>query len=113
MENQVNVVLNYFKALKAAYDEEGMWLNKAKNPFFTNAGFVGAIEVLKDDLINLCAKDKDFTKESFAKQLKLNGYLLQKSELSKMDGKTQRKLVVDFLESSINKDLPDEDVYKF
>ena len=45
-----------------------IWYNKTINPFFTNAGFVAAIEVLNRVLIAKCAAEKDFTLESFVKQ---------------------------------------------
>ena len=77
LENQINVIFNYFNALKTAYENSHIWYNKTINPFFTNAGFVAAIEVLNRVLIAKCAAEKDFTLESFVKQLKLDATLLQ------------------------------------
>lgn len=113
LENQTNVVFNFFNALKDAYDKENIWFNKARNPFFTNAGFVAAVDVLNRILVPKCAAEKDFTQNSFARQLNLNGELLQRSDIKNMDGKSQRKTISDFLEDSIHQDLPAEDGYKF
>lgn len=113
LENQINVIFNYFNALKNAYEQENLWYNKSTNPFFTNAGFVAAIDVLNRVLIAKCAAEKDFTFESFVRQLKLDVGLLQRSDVKNMDGKSQRKAIAEFLEKSINQDLPTEDGYRF
>lgn len=113
LENQLNVIFNYLNALKSAYEHTHMWYNKTINPFFTNAGFVAAIDVLNRVLIAKCAAEKDFTHESFVKQLNLDATLLQRSDIKNKDGKSQRKAIAEFLEESINQDLPTEDGYKF
>lgn len=113
LENQINVIFNYFNALKAAYENDNLWYNKSANPFFTNAGFVAAIDVLNRILIAKCATEKDFTQEAFIKHLKLDTALLQRSDIRNKDGKSQRKAIAEFLEESINQDLPTEDGYKF
>ena len=43
----------------------------------------------------------------------LGDYLLTRSELKNLDGKYQRKAIVEYLESSINKILPEENEYSF
>ena len=113
LENQINVIFNYFNALKIAYENAQLWYNKTVNPFFTNAGFTAAIDVLNRVLIAKCAADKDFTQASFVKHLKLDATLLQRSDIKNKDGKSQRKAIAEFLEESINQDLPTEDGYKF
>jgi hypothetical protein len=90
-----------------------LWYNKTVNPFFTNTGFTAAIDVLNRVLIAKCAADKDFTQASFVKHLKLDATLLQRSDIKNKDGKSQRKAIAEFLEESINQDLPTEDGYKF
>ena len=113
LENQINVIFNYFNALKVAYENERLWYNKSANPFFTNAGFVAAIDVLNRVLMAKCATEKDFTQDAFIKHLKLDTVLLQRSDIKNKDGKSQRRVIVEFLEESINQDLPAEDGYKF
>ena len=39
--------------------------------------------------------------------------LLLKADLKNVDGKMQRKLIANYLDSSINNDIPNEDAYKF
>ncbi|MBK9425795.1 MAG: DGQHR domain-containing protein [Bacteroidetes bacterium] len=114
LQNQKMVILNYFTALKFYYDKEDLWNNRAKNPFFTNAGFIGAIEHLISKLISKCAENKSFQVAEFKKLLDLpKGELLLRADLKNLEGKSQRKAVVEFLENNLLKSLPDQDEYKF
>jgi DGQHR domain-containing protein len=114
LQNQKNVILNYFTALKYYYDKEDMWLNKAKNPFLTNAGFYGAIEHLVKNLLTKCAEKKSFKVEDFKSLLDLpSGELIQRSDLKNLEGKSQRKAILDYLEENYLKSLPDQDEYEF
>jgi DGQHR domain-containing protein len=113
-QNQKLVILNYFSALRFYYDREDLWNNRVKNPFLTNAGFIGAIEHLVSKLISKCAENKSFEIEGFKKLLDLpKGELLLRSDIKNLEGKSQRKAVVDFLELHLLKSLPDQDEYKF
>lgn len=56
LQNQKLVILNYFNAIRFYYDREDLWNNKAKNPFLTNAGFIGAVEHLVAKLLTKCAE---------------------------------------------------------
>lgn len=78
-----------------------------------NAGFHAAIEVLTNQVIPKCADMGDFKVETMYKILNLGDYLLTRSELKNLDGKYQRKAIVEYLESSINKILPEENEYSF
>ncbi len=114
LQNQKLVILNYFSALKSYYDKEDLWDNRAKNPFLTNAGFIGAIEHLVSKLISKCAENKSFKIDDFKKLLDLQkGQLLLRADLKNLEGKSQRKAVIEFLESQLLKSLPDQDEYKF
>ena len=99
--------------LKKWYDGESLWTSKTKNPFLMNAGFHAAIEVLTNQVIPKCADMGDFKVETMYKILNLGDYLLIRSELKNLDGKYQRKAIVEYLESSINKILPEENEYSF
>ncbi len=93
---------------------EDLWNNRAKNPFFTNAGFIGAIEHLVSNLITKCAENKSFKVEDFKKLLDLpKGELLIRADLKNLEGKSQRKAVVEFLEDNLLKSLPDQKEYEF
>lgn len=114
LQNQKLVILNYFSALKFFYDREDLWNNRAKNPFLTNAGFIGAIEHLVSNLITKCAENKSFKVSDFKKLLDIpKGGVLVRADLKNLEGKSQRKAVVEFLESNLLKSLPDQKEYEF
>lgn len=113
LESQRATIGNYFKALKKWYDNDGIWTSKIKNPFLTNAGFYAAIEVLCSIVIPKCAEKGDFTVDVIYKILNLEDYLLTRSDIKNIDGKMQRKVISEYLQSSINKNLPEENEYNF
>lgn len=114
LQNQKLVILNYFSALKFYYDREDIWNSRAKNPFLTNAGFIGAIEHLTSNLITKCAENKSFKIEDFKKLLDLpKGDLILREKLRNLEGKSQRRAIVEFLETNLLKSLPDPHEYKF
>lgn len=114
LQNQKVVVMNYFTALRFYYDREELWTNKNKNPFLTNAGFFGAIEHLIKNLLIKCAEKKSFKIEDFKSLLDLpKGDLLIRSDFKNMEGKSQRKAIVDFLQENYLKSLPNQDEYEF
>ena len=91
-----------------------LWHSKTTNPFLSNAGFIAAAEVLNKTMIPKCVEKKDFTQENMERLLKLDETsLLFKADLKNVDGKMQRKLIANYLDSSINNDIPNEDAYKF
>lgn len=114
LQNQKAVILNYFTALKFYYDREEIWSNKNKNPFLTNAGFFGAIEHLIKNLLIKCAEKKSFKTEDFKTLLDLpKGELIQRIDLKNLEGKSQRKAIVDYLQENYLKSLPNQDEYEF
>lgn len=113
LENQKIAIFNFFSALKLWYDQDKLWTNKSKNPFLTNAGFIAAIEAFCNLLIPKCASSKSFKIDTIYKLLNLSDYLLTRESIKNQEGKTQRKIIYDFLESAINKDLPGENGYSF
>jgi DGQHR domain-containing protein len=114
LQNQKLVILNYFTAIKYYYDRANFWDDKAKNPFLSNAGFIGAIEHLITRLLAKCAEKKSFKVEDFRSLLDLpKDDLLQRSDLKGLGGTAQRKVITDFLEKNLLKSLPEQDEYKF
>jgi len=114
LQNQKSVILNYFTALKFYYDKEDIWSNKNKNPFLTNAGFFGAIEHLIKNLLIKCAEKKSFKVEDFKVLLDLQkGELIKRADLKNLEGKSQRKAIVDYLQDNYLKSLPNQEEYEF
>lgn len=114
LQNQKSVILNYFTAIRFYYDREELWSNKNKNPFLTNAGFFGAIEHLIKNLLIKCAEKKSFKTEDFKALLDLpKGELIQRIDLKNLEGKSQRKAIVDYLQENYLKSLPNQDEYEF
>jgi DGQHR domain-containing protein len=113
ISSQKQVIMNYFTALKSFYDAEGLWGNKAKNPFLKSSGFSGAIEHLTTTLLLKCADKKSFSVNFFRELLSLEDNLLLHQEIEGLDGKTARKKVKEYLESHLRESLPDQDEYEF
>jgi len=114
LQNQKLVILNYFSAVKYYYDKEDIWDDKSKNPFLSNAGFIGSIEHLVSKLLAKCAEKKSFRVEDFRQLLDLpKGDLLQRSDLKGLSGTAQRNAIIEFLERNLLKSLPEQDEYKF
>lgn len=114
LQNQKLVILNYFNAIRYYYEREDLWDNKSKNPFLTNAGFIGAIEHLVSKLLAKCAERKSFQVEDFKTLLDLpKGDLLQRADLKSLGGTAQRNAIIEFLEANLLKSLPEQDEYKF
>lgn len=113
LENQKISIFNFFSALKLWYDQDHMWTNKSKNPFLTNAGFIAAIDAFCNLLIPKCASLGSFKIETLYNFLNLNDFLLTRESIKNQEGKTQRKIVYEYLENAINKDLPGENGYSF
>lgn len=114
LENQVSVIINYFNAIKVSYSKGGHWYSKSSNPFFTNAGFIAAVNVLSLSVIPKCVEKKDFTQLHIENILNLNpDSLMLRSDIKNVDGKAQRKMIASYLEDSINNNVPEENAYKF
>ena len=113
LESQKISLYNFFAALKLWYNQDHMWNNKSKHPFLTNAGFIAAIDAFCNLLIPKCASKRSFEVETIYKLLNLNDLLLTRESLKNQEGKTQRKIVYEYLENAINKDLPGEHGYSF
>ena len=111
---QKQVIINYLSAIKYYYEKEGIWANRAKNPFLQNAGFYASIDFLAITIMPKCAEKKSFKIETFKSLLSLDSVpLLLQVDIKGMDGKSARKAVKEFLESSIIHNLPNQTDYEF
>lgn len=107
-------ILNYFKAIKSFYDEERIWDNKIKNPFFKSSGFNGAIDYLTSTLLMKCAEKKSFSEKTFRDFLGLDKVgLLLHDKIKNLDGKTARKKIEEYLHSNLLNSLPVQEEYAF
>ncbi len=114
LQNQKNVIVNYFTAIKFFYDREALWEDKMRNPFLTSAGFSGAIDHLTSNLLIKCAEKKNFTVDNFRSLLSLPKFnLLERQNLKNLEGKSQRRRVSEFLGTNLLSSLPEQDEYKF
>lgn len=114
LQNQKNTILNYFSALKYFYDKKSLWENKNTNPFLTSAGFIGAVEALVSTFLPKCADKKSFSLNTFRKLLSLDANtLLTRADVKEIEGRTRRKHIKEYLETQVQKQLPDENEYEF
>lgn len=111
LDNQKNVLMNFFGAIHDAYKAQGCWLNKTKNPFLKSSGFNGAIDFLASGLLLKCAERRSFTKNTFSEMLRLDGNLIFDEDIKKMDGKSARKAIKEHLESCSLSTIDDEGEY--
>ncbi|WP_083861839.1 DGQHR domain-containing protein [Halomonas sp. KM-1] len=113
-KHQKTVIENFFSVMKDFYQHEKIWTSKSKNPFLKAAGFNGAVDYLTGTLMLKCAERKSFTVETMKKIIDLPyDNLLAWDEMKGLDGKTARKKVKEYLDSSVINSLPSHDEYEF
>lgn len=112
-ESQYKIIFNFFSVIKFYYDKAGNWL-KSCNPFMTNAGCYSGVEFMCKELIPKCAERKTFEQSTIKELIPLEkDGLLYKDELKNKQGKEQRNIVYQYLKSTLLKDVPTQDEYKF
>ncbi len=112
--NQKTVIDNFYQMLRNSYEKEHLWANRSQNPFLRAAGFNGSVDYLTTTLIEECAKKRSFTTRTMADIVDLDGTgLLRWDELRGLDGKTSRKRVKDYLDSSRLAKLGDAGDYEY
>ncbi len=114
LKYQKAALLNYFIAIKSFYDNQGLWENKAKNPFLRAAGFTGAVDFLVESVLPKCAEERKFSVERMIDIIRLDkaGVLLM-DDIRQLDGKTARRTIKEHLESHIRDQRPAQDEYEF
>jgi len=113
-KHQRNVIANYFQAIKEYYQHDKLWNSKTKNPFLKAAGFNGAVDYLTSTLMLKCAEKKSFSVITIKNILSLSCEdLLTWEDMKGFDGKTARKKVKEYLESSLINSLPSHSEYEF
>ncbi|MGG5342068.1 DGQHR domain-containing protein [Enterococcus sp. AZ192] len=100
LELQTMAILNFYKVLEKAYGEE--WYKKTKNPFMKSAGFYSATDFFCSKVMEKCAEKRSFKVETIESLLKLDSEeLLYQKDISKLDGKTARIKIKEFLETNM------------
>jgi len=113
-KHQSNVISNFFQAIKEYYQHDKIWNSKTHNPFLKAAGFNGAVDYLVGTLVLKCAEKKSFSVVTMKDILGLaRDDLLKWDDMKGFDGKTARKRVKEYLESSLINSLPSHNEYEF
>lgn len=114
LKYQKTALLNFFFAIKSFYDNQGLWENKAKNPFLRAAGFAGAVDFLAESLLGKCAESKNFSVEKMCEFIRLDkSGLLLMDDVRQLDGKTARRTIKDHLEAYLRDQTPNQEEYEF
>jgi len=112
-ESQYKVICNFFSVLRFFYEKEGTWL-KSNNPFMANSGCYAGIDFLCKDLIPKCVERKSFEQTIIMELVPLDKTdLIYKDELKNKQGKEQRNIIYQYLKTTLLKDVPTQDEYKF
>jgi DNA sulfur modification protein DndB len=100
LQMQVQFLINFFSVLRDAYGIE--WENPS-NVFRTAAGFIGAIEFVKNRLIVHCNIKSDFTREAIAKVMRLSdGNLIRRDLIEGLQGRRAFTQIADALEAAFD-----------
>lgn len=109
LQTQQSVVINFFTAIKNAYEKEGKWFNSTHNPFLKASGFSGAVDHLMNTLVPKCIERKSFKVDVFESLLNLNDNLLDFQDIKSLDGKSAKKRVNEYLDSLVTQSLSEKD----
>jgi DGQHR domain-containing protein len=112
LEYQVKLLINYFAVFETAYAQN--W-SRTLNPFIFAAGFNAALDILGNDLLQICFAKKDFSKEMFASLLKFDkNNLIEQSEVKGLSGNAAKNKIKTKLEALIEtQQIHQEDDFKF
>jgi DNA sulfur modification protein DndB len=95
LERQGSVFINFFSALKDKYGDQ--W-DTTDNPFLYASGFMGALQLFKNKLIDYCVKQKSFKKDVIATSLKLTpSHLIRQSEVRGQSGSSGASIIYERL----------------
>jgi DNA sulfur modification protein DndB len=95
LELQKRVILNFLGALRTLYN--GRWLEKS-NAFLYGVGFTGAMQFLRDRLVNYCQSRRSFEAKTITEALApLSKALILQSEVKGLGGKDAPKRIFERL----------------
>lgn len=95
LERQTSVLINLFSALREKYGDQ--WDSK-DNAFLYASGFMGALQMFKNKIIDYCLRNKSFKQSTIAGSLKLTpSHLIKQSEVRGQSGSTGASMIYDRL----------------
>ena len=95
LERQTSVLLNLFSALKLKYGEQ--W-ESPENAFLYASGFMAALQIFRNKLIDFCKLQKSFKQETIASVLNLkSNNLIKQSEVRGQSGSAAVNIIYDRL----------------
>lgn len=95
LERQTSVLINYFGASKDKYGEE--W-DSTDNPFLYASGFMGALQLFRNKIIDYCLRIKSFKKDTISASLKLvPSHLIKQSEVRGQSGSSGASIIYERL----------------
>jgi DGQHR domain-containing protein len=97
LQMQTQFLINFFNVMRNAY---GMEWESPSNVFRSAAGFVGAIEFIKNKLVVHCNINGDFTYGAIARVMKLNqGSLIQREAIEGLQGRRAYTRIAEALDA--------------
>ena len=112
LNNQSQIVINYFSALRYFWEEENLWVNSSQNVFFKASGFVAAMEFFFEEIFMKCVNLKSFTKETIIGFFDFtNVSLITNNDIKNSDGKSSRKMIKENLREGLKAEAPQEEEY--
>jgi DNA sulfur modification protein DndB len=97
LNTQTHFLMNFFRVLRGAY---GIDWDANDNTFRTAAGFIGAIEFVKNKLVVHCNITGDFTEEAIAKVMNAEAMVVPRDSLAGMQGRRAYSQVAESLEAA-------------
>jgi DGQHR domain-containing protein len=100
LQMQSQFLINFFNVLRKAYGAE--W-ESPSNVFRTAAGFVGAIEFIKNKLVVHCNIEGDFREEAINKVMKIEpGSIIRRDAIEGLQGRRAFNYVAQYLEGQFD-----------
>ncbi|MCX6591446.1 MAG: DGQHR domain-containing protein [Acidobacteria bacterium] len=95
LERQTSVLINFFGALKDKYGDE--W-DSTDNAFLYASGFMGALQLFKNKMIDYCLRNKSFKKDTVSSAIKLaSSHLIRQAEVRGQSGSSGASIIYDRL----------------
>ena len=95
LSRQTSVFINLFSALKDKYGDQ--W-DTTDNPFVYASGFMGALQLFRNKIIDYCSRQRSFSQKTISSALRIApNQLLKQSEVRGQSGSSSVSLIYDRL----------------